>query len=111
MINTCPLKMLFFQQKNRLLQLLMPSVVIRYFYHQNVVIHVRDASHPDYELQGSTVTQTLTSLPLPEETPVITVANKIDLETAKPKEKLKGAHLVSALKGQGKAMYAFTGNL
>lgn len=67
----------------------------------NVVVHVRDASHPDYELQGTTVSQTLNSLPLPKDTPIITVANKMDLETAKPKEELKEAHLVSALKGQG----------
>ncbi|KAG0714413.1 putative GTP-binding protein 6 [Chionoecetes opilio] len=69
--------------------------------YSNVVVHVRDASHPDYELQGAIVTQTLASLPLPEDTPIITVANKIDLETAKPKEELKEAHRVSALKGQG----------
>uniref|UniRef100_A0A0N7ZDH1 Hflx-type G domain-containing protein n=1 Tax=Scylla olivacea TaxID=85551 RepID=A0A0N7ZDH1_SCYOL len=69
--------------------------------YSNVVVHVRDASHPDYELQGTTVNQTLNSLPLPKDTPIITVANKMDLETAKPKEELKGVHLVSALKGQG----------
>ncbi|XP_045104220.1 putative GTP-binding protein 6 [Portunus trituberculatus] len=69
--------------------------------YSNVVVHVRDASHPDYELQGTTVSETLNSLPLPKDTPIITVANKMDLETAKPKEELKGAHLVSALKGQG----------
>lgn len=69
--------------------------------YSDVVVHVRDASHPDYELQGNTVTQTLTSLPLPEETPIIAVANKIDLETARPEEELGGVHLVSALKGQG----------
>ena len=89
----------------------LPTIAIVSLHHQNVVVHVRDASHPDYELQGTTVTQTLTSLPLPEETPIITVANKIDLENINPSEMLEGAHLVSALQGKGKAVSALTGNL
>lgn len=65
-------------------------------------MHVRDASHPDFELQGAIVTGTLASLPLPEKTPIITVANKIDLGMAKPADKYEGVHLVSALTSQGK---------
>lgn len=69
---------------------------------QDVVVHVKDASHPEYELQGNTVSQTLASLPLPKETPIITVANKMDLAVTLPEDKLKGAHPVSAILGQGK---------
>ncbi|XP_071525064.1 putative GTP-binding protein 6 [Panulirus ornatus] len=67
----------------------------------DVVVHVRDASHPDYELQGAIVTETLGSLPLPEKTPIITVANKIDLGVAKSADRYKGLHLVSALTREG----------
>lgn len=65
---------------------------------------MRDASHPEYELQGNTVSQTLASLPLPKETPIINVANKMDLEVSVPKEKLEGTHQVSAVSGQGKGI-------
>lgn len=66
----------------------------------DVVIHVRDASHPDYELQGITVNETLSSLPLSEDTPVITVANKADLTLVKPENEF-GEHMLSATTGQG----------
>lgn len=68
---------------------------------QDVVIHVRDASHPDYELQGITVNETLSSLPLSEDTPVITVANKADLTLVKPENEF-GEHMLSATTGKGK---------
>ncbi|XP_045584223.2 putative GTP-binding protein 6 [Procambarus clarkii] len=67
----------------------------------DVVVHIRDANHPDYESQGATVVQTLASLPLPEKTPIITVANKIDLGMVKPKDELGDVHLVSSVTGQG----------
>ncbi|XP_042213717.1 putative GTP-binding protein 6 isoform X2 [Homarus americanus] len=67
----------------------------------DVIVHIRDASHPDYESQGPIVVQTLSSLPLPETTPIITVANKIDLGMAKPEDAFKDVHLVSAATGQG----------
>lgn len=69
--------------------------------YSDVVVHVKDASHPEYELQGNTVSLTLASLPLPKETPIINVANKMDLEVTVPKDKLEGAHQVSAILGQG----------
>lgn len=68
------------------------------------MIHVRDASHPDYELQGMTVDETLSSLPLSEETPVITVANKADLLLVKPKGDFE-EHLLSATTGKGKESF------
>lgn len=67
----------------------------------DVIVHIRDASHPDYDLQGATVSQTLASLPFPDNTPIITAANKIDLGLVKPKEAFGDVHLVSALTGQG----------
>lgn len=65
---------------------------------------MRDASHPEYELQGNTVSRTLASLPLPKETPIINVANKIDLEVTVSKDQLEGAHQVSSISGQGKGI-------
>lgn len=67
----------------------------------DVIVHIRDASHPDYDLQGITVEETLSSLPVPEKTPIITVANKIDLGTVKPEADYPKTHLVSAATGQG----------
>lgn len=68
---------------------------------QDVVVHVRDVSHPDYELQGSTVNSTLASLPLPSETPIITAANKMDLGITRSQDQLADAHLVSATAEEG----------
>lgn len=67
----------------------------------DVIVHIRDASHPDYDLQGITVEETLSSLPVPEKTPIITVANKVDLGTVKPEADYPKTHLVSAATGQG----------
>ncbi|XP_068248270.1 putative GTP-binding protein 6 [Palaemon carinicauda] len=67
----------------------------------DLVVHVRDAKHPDYELQGITVEKTLATLPLPESTPVITIANKVDLITDKSLEEFGEVHFVSCMTGQG----------
>lgn len=67
----------------------------------DIVVHVRDANHPDYDLQGIIVEKTLSSLPLPKTTPIITVANKVDLVTDKSLEEFGGIQLVSCITGQG----------
>lgn len=65
------------------------------------MVHVRDVSHPEYELQGSTVDSTLASLPLPSGTPIITAANKMDLGITRSQDQLADAHLVSATREEG----------
>ncbi|XP_076068734.1 putative GTP-binding protein 6 isoform X1 [Oratosquilla oratoria] len=67
----------------------------------DVVIHVRDASHPDYRAQGQTVEKTLSSLPLDAKTPVIAVGNKMDIVTPDKKVDLEGALPLSSLTGHG----------
>ncbi|KAK3857328.1 hypothetical protein Pcinc_036257 [Petrolisthes cinctipes] len=69
--------------------------------YSDVVVHVRDVSHPDYELQGATVSSTLASLPLPSGTPVITAANKMDLGITRSPEQLADAYVVSATREEG----------
>ncbi|KAK7070264.1 putative GTP-binding protein 6 [Halocaridina rubra] len=67
----------------------------------NVVVHIQDASNPDYKLQGMIVEDTLSSLPLPKDTPIITVANKIDLGTNSSDIDDNRTHMVSSTTGQG----------
>ena len=47
---------------------------------QDVIVHVRDISHPDKEAQNQNVFDTLDSLSLPDtlRSSIINVANKID---------------------------------
>lgn len=67
----------------------------------DVVIHVCDVSHPAHENQAATVANTLASLPLLPDTPVITIANKIDLCPPDMQEQLGDVLAVSATTGQG----------
>lgn len=67
----------------------------------DVVIHVCDVSHPSYENQAVTVAKTLATLPLPPDTPVITIANKVDLCHPDTRQQLGDILAVSATTGQG----------
>ncbi len=75
----------------------------------DLIIHVRDISHPDSDAQAQDVIDVLTSLglaPGQRETPMITVFNKIDALDAEQREVVLGqagddAILVSALTGEG----------
>jgi len=67
----------------------------------DVVIHVCDVSHPAHENQATTVAKTLASLPLPPETPVITIANKVDRLDHDTQQQLGDILAVSATTGQG----------
>lgn len=46
---------------------------------QDAIVLVRDISHPDNFNQTKSVYETLDSLPLPKETPIIVANNKVDL--------------------------------
>ncbi|CAL4074635.1 unnamed protein product, partial [Meganyctiphanes norvegica] len=67
----------------------------------DVVIHVCDVSHPAHENQATTVAKTLASLPLLPETPVITIANKVDRLDHNTQQLLGDVLAVSATTGQG----------
>ncbi len=75
----------------------------------DLIIHVRDISHPDSDAQAQDVIDVLTSLglaPGQRETPMITVFNKIDALDAEQHEVVLGqagddAIPVSALTGEG----------
>jgi GTP-binding protein HflX len=75
----------------------------------DLIVHVRDISHPDSDAQAQDVMKVLTELGLaPEgrETPMLTVFNKIDAMDAEQREALQArtggdAIPVSALTGEG----------
>jgi GTP-binding protein HflX len=75
----------------------------------DLIIHVRDISHPDSDAQAQDVIDVLTSLglaPGQRETPMITVFNKIDALDAEQRDVVLGqagddAIPVSALTGEG----------
>jgi len=52
--------------------------------HADVVVHVRDAAHPDRLQQHATVLQALHGVQLPPTTPVLTLDNKVDLLDTPP---------------------------
>jgi GTP-binding protein HflX len=75
----------------------------------DLIVHVRDISHPDSEAQAQDVIDVLTSLglaPGQRETPMLTVFNKVDALSAEQAELVRGlagddAIPVSALTGEG----------
>lgn len=67
----------------------------------DVVIHVCDVSHPGHENQAATVAKTLATLPLLPDTPVITIANKVDRCDHDTRQQLGDILAVSATTGQG----------
>ncbi|WP_375173722.1 GTPase HflX [Pseudooceanicola sp.] len=73
----------------------------------DVVLHVRDISHPDTEAQKEDVTEILENLGLSEDIPVLEVWNKIDRFDEEAREALlrraerEGCHPISAVTGQG----------
>lgn len=71
----------------------------------DLILHIRDISHPDTEVQKKDVEQVLKNLLACEVLPenIIEVCNKSDMLTTDEATALKerGAHLISALKGDG----------
>jgi GTPase len=76
----------------------------------DLIIHVRDISHPDSEAQRLDVEQVLTEIGLAEETrqPMIEAWNKIDVVAAEEAERVRAEAvrredvvIISALKGEG----------
>lgn len=73
----------------------------------DLVLHVRDISHPETEEQKEDVTEILTDLGLPEDVPVLEVWNKIDLFDDETREAVlrraerDGCYPISAVTGQG----------
>lgn len=74
----------------------------------DLILHVRDISHPETEAQAADVQQILESLGIPEDRPQIEIWNKVDLlapgaaAAAQARaERAEGVHLVSALTGEG----------
>jgi len=73
---------------------------------QDLLVHLVDISHPDWQNQSQTVIDTLNSLSIGEARTIITVANKIDKVTPDVRE--KAHHLlpedtmyISAATGEG----------
>ena len=76
----------------------------------DLILHVRDISHPQTEEQAADVAQILTGLGVTEATPLIEVWNKIDLIPAPEREaaftragRKAEIHAISALTGEGLA--------
>ncbi|WP_343116174.1 GTPase HflX [Ostreiculturibacter nitratireducens] len=76
----------------------------------DLILHVRDISHPETEEQAADVEEILEELGVREEVPVFEVWNKIDLLAADARAALQvqdartpGIHAVSALTGEGLA--------
>ncbi len=74
----------------------------------DLILHVRDISHPETEEQAADVRDILESLGVGKDVPAFEVWNKIDLLSADQREALKvqdarspGIHAVSALTGDG----------
>ncbi len=74
----------------------------------DLILHVRDISHPETEEQAADVAEILESLGVKEDVPLFEIWNKIDLLPEARREALKvqdarspGAHAVSALTGEG----------
>ncbi len=76
----------------------------------DLILHVRDISHPETEEQAADVEEILEELGVREEVPVFEVWNKIDVLAADARAALQvqdartpGIHAVSALTGEGLA--------
>lgn len=73
----------------------------------DLVLHVRDISHPETDEQKEDVTEILHDLGLPEEVPVLEVWNKIDRFDDETREAVlrraerEGCYPISAVTGQG----------
>jgi GTPase len=72
----------------------------------DLILHVRDISHPETAEQAQDVAEILTSLGVKERTPQIEVWNKLDLVDPSARASLEaqarpGVHAVSALTGEG----------
>ncbi len=74
----------------------------------DLIVHVRDISHPDTEEQKQDVTAILADLGVAAATPLIEVWNKIDLVAPEDREalaakaeRLDGVEILSALTGEG----------
>ncbi|WP_431299835.1 GTPase HflX [Tabrizicola sp. BL-A-41-H6] len=72
----------------------------------DLILHVRDISHPETAEQAQDVAEILTSLGVKESTPVIEVWNKLDLVSPSARAALEaqsrpGIYAVSALTGEG----------
>ncbi|XP_054718903.1 putative GTP-binding protein 6 [Uloborus diversus] len=70
----------------------------------DLVIHIRDISHPNTEIQKKTVLKTLEELDLPEKllNSVVEVGNKVDLlDEPPPESENSDLHLISATDGTG----------
>ena len=73
----------------------------------DLVLHVRDISHPETEEQKADVNEILHDLGLPEDVPVLEVRNKIDRFDEEAREAVlrraerEGCYPISAVTGQG----------
>nr|WP_232831322.1 GTPase HflX [Pseudogemmobacter bohemicus] len=74
----------------------------------NLILHVRDISHPETAEQAADVEEILTSLGVPPETPKFEIWNKLDLVEPSAREALEaqaaarpGTFVISALTGEG----------
>ncbi|XP_065678842.1 putative GTP-binding protein 6 [Hydra vulgaris] len=69
----------------------------------DLLLHVCDCSHPEFELQIETVSNVLMKLNLPENllSNMVNVFNKVDLSNALQLQDSKDAHFVSAKHGDG----------
>jgi GTP-binding protein HflX len=74
----------------------------------DLILHVRDISHPETGEQAADVAEILTNLGVREDTPILEVWNKLDLVDASQREALAAqssqrakVHPVSALTGEG----------
>ena len=74
----------------------------------DLILHVRDISHPETEEQAGDVGEILDSLGVEEDVPLIEVWNKIDALSAPTREALRrtdarteGVQAISALSGEG----------
>ncbi len=74
----------------------------------NLILHVRDISHPETAEQAADVEEILTSLGVPPETPKFEIWNKLDLVEPSAREALEaqaasrpGTFVLSALTGEG----------
>jgi len=74
----------------------------------DVIVHVRDISHPETEIQAEDVVRVLADLGVAEGTPQVEIWNKIDLVPEADRDALftlaarrEGVHVASALTGEG----------
>lgn len=74
----------------------------------DLILHVRDISHPETEEQAGDVGEILESLGVEEDVPLIEVWNKIDALSAETRAALRrtdartdGVQAISALSGEG----------